>query len=47
MLHAETNALEEAVKQTEDMDRIAALHTIYVSKIVDRCLLGEKVLRLI
>ncbi|KAI9496943.1 Spc98 family-domain-containing protein [Zychaea mexicana] len=42
ILHTETIRFRKAVDDAVDADEIAQLHNDYVSKIVDRCLLGDK-----
>ena len=43
MLHTETMALRTAIHRLENMDDMVQLHADYVDRIVDRCLLGDKV----
>lgn len=43
MLHTETMALRNGINKLENMDDMVQLHADYVDRIVDRCLLGDKV----
>lgn len=43
MLHTETMALRNTISRLENMDDMVQLHADYVDRIVDRCLLGDKV----
>lgn len=42
ILHSETIDFRNKLSMSKDADEITALHTLYVRKIVDRCLLNDK-----